>query len=464
MLSTRYPKIVLLIFAGCLSLGPLGFVQADSAQQAHMLNERGLKALENQKYERAIQLFESAMVYLPNQVEIEGNLATAMNNYALSLKGHDIAGAIGVLEDAKKMFPGNTVIKENLAQVYNQKAIELYSSDQNEEAIRYLDKAKRLSPDDEVFLNNTAEIFVKQAAQSLKKKEYRSAEKDLKRALGYRKDNINALFLLGQVYYEQQKMKKAKKVWEDVLAVEPTHPYVQGKLDRLGKEMSVETRLQKTGVSNFDIRYERDAAQYEIYDVKGMLYEARRKIGRDFGVYPKYKTIVILYPEDDFEKIRDRPHWLAGMFDGKIRIPLGKKASKDILEKIIFHEYTHVLIQDLTNGNCPIWLNEGLARYEEYRGQKYGFLFLKRAIKQNQLLNFRDFSGTKIDFSMNADVVSLFYDQSYSFVNYLISKFRMYKIRKLCGDLGQGMSLEAALKKEFRMSLDRLVLAWKKSL
>ena len=30
---------------------------------------------------------------------------------------------------------------------------------------------------------------------------------------------------------------------------------------------------------------------------------------------------------------------------------------------IIFHEFTHVLIAELTGGNIPTWLNEGLATY-----------------------------------------------------------------------------------------------------
>ena len=60
------------------------------------------------------------------------------------------------------------------------------------------------------------------------------------------------------------------------------------------------------------------------------------------------------------------PGWAGGLYDGKIRLPVAQGVRQpEQLRGAIFHEYCHHLVHLLTGGQCPTWLNEGLAQTAE---------------------------------------------------------------------------------------------------
>jgi len=309
-----------------------------------------------------------------------------------------------------------------------------------------------------------SEISMREGLMLLEKRNYRDGLKSLENALEKNPKNVSAWYLLGEAYYQQQMLEQAQECWDKALKLSPNRTEIQERLTMLESEMTVEDKLQKTGSNYFEIRYEHDAEQYNIDDVQTLLQEARHSVGQDFEYYPKYKTVVILYPENDFAKIRQRPHWLAGMFDGKIRLALAKQIPKDLLYHLIFHEYTHVVVRDLTDSKCPVWLNEGLARYVEYRDTSYHFPVLRKALVRGELLPFDRFASLELDDTLQDDEVALFYDQAHSFVQFLIAKYHMRQIQKLCKRLGEGISWRQALKDQYHMEMDKLVVAWKRHL
>jgi len=72
---------------------------------------------------------------------------------------------------------------------------------------------------------------------------------------------------------------------------------------------------------------------------------------------------VILYPQSAFKSVSGGPDWAEGIFDGRMRIPVGDGPTNR-LELVLKHELVHALFSVATDGrNLPSWLDEGLAQW-----------------------------------------------------------------------------------------------------
>lgn len=139
-----------------------------------------------------------------------------------------------------------------------------------------------------------------------------------------------------------------------------------------------------------------------IYDIN--LNTEILKIERIFGISKKIK---ILFLEDytEFSEILgfNIPIWVTGVsIDNAILVYL-KGKSTYYSKKLILHEIIHVLVNDISKGNCPNWLNEGLAiklskQYYDmnlsnvkdlnFYDQDYGDLYYEKCyLKLNKILN-----------------------------------------------------------------------------
>ena len=100
----------------------------------------------------------------------------------------------------------------------------------------------------------------------------------------------------------------------------------------------------------------------------GTLEETHNNYLEVFGTIPKFSVTVRLMDEETFYLSTGAPSWTNAMyFKGQIVIPLPMdgKVDRDNMTRSIRHEYTHAVIHALSGGNCPGWLDEGLAQWAE---------------------------------------------------------------------------------------------------
>jgi hypothetical protein len=102
-----------------------------------------------------------------------------------------------------------------------------------------------------------------------------------------------------------------------------------------------------------------------------------------------------------------------------------------------------VVVGELTRGNCPTWLNEGLAEVEGRKEFNPAMPELAGAAKTGALFPFT--AMEKSLSSLDAKSALLAYQQSYAMVSFMISAYGWHKVRDTLVNLGTGMRFEAAI-------------------
>ena len=132
---------------------------------------------------------------------------------------------------------------------------------------------------------------------------------------------------------------------------------------------------------------------------------------------------------------------------------------------ILFHEYAHVVVFDLTRGNCPVWLNEGIA---EMFGRKQFTYPASERVQEAMKAAVIDVHRLEGSFTgLSSHEANRAYQQSYSMVSYLVTAYGWHRVNAILTALGKGMNITAAIAsalQDYSLSYDGLVKEWRESL
>ena len=273
--------------------------------------------------------------------------------------------------------------------------------------------------------------------------------------------HVDALALLGELYYLRQDLKKARECWENVLRLAPDRQDVQQRLDKLKKEQVVEQGLARSDTHPFVVRFADGQAPVDVGELRLMLRDAYRQVGQSFNTFPDHSITVLLYPEADFDKVKGSSHQVAGLYDGKIRLPLSPgRQTSGYLQRVLWHEYTHALVHDLAKGNCPLWLNEGIAQLQEARVQPINLTLFRAALEKETVPPWH-FLWDQTEYDPAS--MQLNYQTAYVIANYLVKRGSWNGLAGLLRRLGQGYPIRDALRAQYgsdSAALERDWLLW----
>jgi len=129
-------------------------------------------------------------------------------------------------------------------------------------------------------------------------------------------------------------------------------------------------------------------------------------------------------------------------------------------KRAIAHELAHLVVHQVTlnpYGDIPVWLDEGLAMYAEGEPEAGLLSLLSKAIAEDRVASVRSLSSP---FSAYAQEASLAYAQSYSLVEFLITRYGQVKMLELLNTFGQGSDYDDALEKVYGFDMDGLNQRW----
>lgn len=372
-------------------------------------NQEGILLFSQGRYEEAAENFRKAYDHDPTIPVVRKNLAYSHGKLGEKrLKNSDYAGTISEFKKAREYYEGESEFSLGLGIAY-------YQLNREEEAIAELSRAIKENP-----------------------------------------EQIEAYRILAQIYYEREEMDSAVNYLEEFLKYRPQDQGAQQLLIKVEKERNADEGLRQESTLHFSLRFD-GREDGDIYrEVLGILEEAYRDIGSALSYYPEDEVVVFLYTNQQFRDISNTPDWSGAIYDGKIRVPVGNyKHDRQILSKILYHEYTHAVVHEITHGRVPTWLNEGLAQYFEKGGEE-------EKLKAPDLVPLSSLHGSFMGF--NNSQATLAYTESYSAVRYLIRRYGTYDVKRLLEEMGKGEDIDQAFRDILYLSYEDFEREWQRSL
>lgn len=198
------------------------------------------------------------------------------------------------------------------------------------------------------------------------------AQEHLRAALTLAPGLTQASILLGTILYRNSDFEGALRVYEAALAATPTDTNLQERVRQLRAEADVQRDFYQAQGGHFTVLFEGPADDALAQRAIDILEDAYVRIGTALNRYPDGPVTVVLYTEQQFSDITRSPSWAAAQYNGRIRIPVRGALRKPAeLERVLFHEFTHVLVSAMAPRGVPTWLNEGLAVVFEPKGRAW---------------------------------------------------------------------------------------------
>jgi tetratricopeptide (TPR) repeat protein len=142
------------------------------------------------------------------------------------------------------------------------------------------------------------------------------------------------------------------------------------RLEQKKNFLRVQDIVSRQGI---DVSFSSPELKQHAEAVARAIENVQAKLVNILGPLPAHSKLrAWLVPTNDFKGMTGAPPWAAAVFDGYIRIPVGRSTngkpfSAEILERLAQHETTHAYLYAFCGDVLPSWISEGLAQIYEGR-------------------------------------------------------------------------------------------------
>jgi len=286
------------------------------------------------------------------------------------------------------------------------------------------------------YNDEDARLWQGEAVVRIRQGFYSEAASLLDQAIGVNPQNAGLYSLIGQAYYADGRMAEAVDALTKAISL-GGGAEVDQLLQKVQREWKLERDMGQESRGHFQLSFvdgeEGDKLAPKVMET---LEDAYAELGSQLAYFPNIKVPVLLYQKKDFSAVTQSPDWAGGVYDGKIRLPLGGiSRMSDQLAAVLYHEYMHVLVHFMANRRAPVWLNEGLAEMAGRRLFSPASPHLQLAGQGEGLLGWDTLA--KPFSSLPAEQVMLAYEQSHSLVSFMVDHYGWHKISELLTSIGR---------------------------
>ncbi|HEX8295195.1 MAG TPA: tetratricopeptide repeat protein [Chthoniobacteraceae bacterium] len=246
--------------------------------------------------------------------------------------------------------------------------------------------------------------------------------------------------------------------WELAEQVQKSDPYdvVAYNLTTLRDVMA---KFRTLTTEHFLVRMEPREAEVYGAKVLALLERAHASLTRKYGLQPRERTIVEIFPNQKDFAIRTfglpgGDGYLGVCFGRVITAvsPAARQGSPNNWEAVLWHEFAHVVTLTLTRNKMPRWLSEGISVYEERLARgSWGEQMKPRyraMILGADLTPISQLSAAFLKPKTPAHIGFAYYESSLA-VEWLMERWGVEKMKRLLADLARGVEINAALASNF---------------
>ena len=173
--------------------------------------------------------------------------------------------------------------------------------------------------------------------------------------------------ILGDLRDREERVDEALAAWREAFRLDPS--------DRLREKVLLGEREMEAGrdyafsaAAHFNLRFDGEVDHQLSAAILDFLEASWRDLTDAYRHAPSQPITVLLYPNRAFREVTLAGDNVAGLYDGKIRVPLGGLSRLDPrASALLRHELSHAVVHSKSRGGCPRWLQEGLAQRAEGR-------------------------------------------------------------------------------------------------
>jgi hypothetical protein len=269
--------------------------------------------------------------------------------------------------------------------------------------------------------------------------------------LAHSPDHPALLELLGDLRNREERVPDALRAWRLAYERSPRER-LEKKIAKAERELNAGRDYALTATSHFNVRYDGEVDEQLAEAVMEHLEDEYWKMADRFAHAPRQPITVLLYPTREFRDVTQAPEWVGGLYDGKIRVPLGGLRRLDPrASAVLSHELTHAFVHSVARGHCPQWLHEGLAQLAEGRT-------LSRKDRQGIVTRLTEHAPAEWEEHGFSYPIAL------SLTGWLESRGGFHRLVDLLELLGKGEDLDAALGAVYLRSYAELCRDWAEEL
>lgn len=175
----------------------------------------------------------------------------------------------------------------------------------------------------------------------------------------------------------------------------------------------------------------------------------------DFWQWENRVKIYLYTTQEEFLKATGRQDWSHGMADYTAKEIRSYMWKEGFVESLLPHEITHLVFRDYVGfkGEIPLWLDEGVAEWEEPHKRAIARESMKVFLAEERKFSLRDLTQIDIRNVKIELAVKLFYVQSVSVIDFMISQHGADDFITFCRQLRDGKTLDEALKFSYSGSI-----------
>jgi len=204
-----------------------------------------------------------------------------------------------------------------------------------------------------------------------------------------------------------------------------------------------------------------------------------KKIASDLG-YPRYdkfwqwenRVKIYIYPtHEQFIVGAQIPRaWAQGVARYDKKEIISFRWNEGFLDSLLPHELTHLIFRDFvgypaSGGGIPLWIDEGVAQWQEKNKKKEAEKIVKVLIKRLEFIPIGQLTSMDIRNEDNPFLARNFYAQAISLIAFLVDEYGGRRFTEFCRNLRDGKSLNASLARVYGNSMkniDELEKHWLK--